>query len=114
MLDYLKALRTKYLKFWPLTELLEKMMADIAQIQADVAALQDAGAAAANELQDLADTVAQLREAGADNISDADLEQLHDNLQSVTTSLTAATQSAQTQSEPPAAPPVDPPHPEQV
>ena len=97
MRDYLKALRAKYLKFWPLTELLEKMMADIEQIQADIAALQDAEAAAANELQDLADLISQLREAGASAVTDAQLEQLHDSLQSVTTQLTAATQSAQTQ-----------------
>lgn len=105
MRDYLRALRAKYLKFWPLTELLEKMMADIEQIKADVAALQDAGAAAANELQALVDTVAALKEGGANAVTDEQLANLHDNLQSVTTALTAATQSAQTE--------VAPPHPEQ-
>jgi multidrug resistance efflux pump len=92
MRSYLKALREKYLWFWPLTDLLEKMMADIAQIQADVKALQDAEAAAANELQALADSVAELQ-AGA--VSQEQIENLHDSLQSVTTSLVAATQSAQ-------------------
>ena len=106
MIEYLRALRTKFLPLWNLTEILEKMMADIAQIQADVAALQDAGAAAANELQTLVDTVTSLREAGASAVTDEQLDALHDNLQSVTTALTAATQSAQTETEPP--------HPEQV
>lgn len=80
-------------------------MADIEQIKADVAALQDAGAAAANELQALVDTVAALKEAGPGAVTEDQLNALHDNLQSVTTALTAATQSAQTQ--------VEPPHPEQ-
>jgi uncharacterized coiled-coil protein SlyX len=98
MLDYLKALRTKYLKFWPLTDLLEKMMADIAQIQADIAALQDASAAAANELEDLTGIIAELQ--AGQTLTPEQLDALHDSLQSVTTSLTAATQAAD-QAEPP-------------
>jgi hypothetical protein len=102
MLDYLKTLRGKYLKFWPLTELLEKMMADIAQIQADVAALKDAEAAAADELEKLANLLGSLQ---AGQVTQAQLDELHDNLQSVTTQLVAATQSAQA---------AEPPHPEQT
>jgi uncharacterized coiled-coil protein SlyX len=98
MLDYLKTLRARYLQFWPLTDLLEKIMADIAQIKADVAALQDAQAAAANELESLTNIIAQLQ-AGTP-VSEEQLEALHESLQSVTTSLTAATQAARS-AEPP-------------
>jgi hypothetical protein len=81
--------------FWPVLDILETMMTDISQIQADVAALQDAEAAAADELATLASQVNAMREAGANNVSDEDLAQLHDNLQSVTSALTLATESAQ-------------------
>lgn len=104
MPQQLKAMYEKL--WWPLTDRLEKIMADLTQIQNDVAALKDAQAAAADELEALANQVNDLRNAGADNVSDEDLATLHDNLQSVTTALTAATQSARTST--------DPPHPEQV
>lgn len=97
MLDYLRTLRTKYLKFWPLTNLLEAMMADIEQIKADVKALQDAQAAAADELEDLTNIVAELQ---AGTVTQAQLDNLHESLQSVTSQLTAATQAAD-QAEPP-------------
>lgn len=105
VLEYLRSLRARYMQFWPLTDLLEKMMADIEQIKADVAALQDAEAAAASELGQLADLVTAMRQSGAAAVTDEQLAELHDSLQSVTTALTAATQSAQTETEPP--------HPEQ-
>jgi hypothetical protein len=100
--DYLRQLRARYLQFWPLTDLLEKMMADIAQIQADIAALKDAEAAAANELETLANLITTMQ---AGTVTQAQLDEIHDSLQSVTTQLTAATQAAQT---------AEPPHPAQV
>jgi multidrug resistance efflux pump len=97
MLDYLKQLRARYMQFWPLTDLLEKMMADIAQIQADIAALKDAEAAAADELERLANLLTSMQ---AGTVTQAQLDEIHDSLQSVTTQLTAATQAAMA-SEPP-------------
>jgi hypothetical protein len=83
-------------------------MADVEQIRADITALQDAEAAASGELQTLADQVAALRQAGASNITDADLEQLHENIQAVTSGLVAATQQAQESANPaPPSPPED-------
>ena len=74
-------------------------MADVEQIKADIAELQAAEAAAVTELQTLADQVQALKEAGADNVSQADLDQLHDNIQAVTSSLASATQAAQSSTE---------------
>ena len=70
-------------------------MADVEQIKSDIEALQAAEADAVEELQTLADQVAALKDAGASNVSDADLEQLHNNIQAVTSGLRAGVQSAQ-------------------
>jgi multidrug resistance efflux pump len=102
---YLHTLRRRRLYLWPLTQILEEVMADIAQIQADITALQNAEHAAVAELQTLADQVASL-EAGA--VTAEQLDALHDNLQSVTSSLVAATQSAQAEVPHPDQEPVDP------
>lgn len=80
---------------WFLTYILERLMADVAQIKQDITDLQGAQAGAVNELQTLADQVAQLQSAGADAITDAQLEELHNNLQSVTSALSQATSEAQ-------------------
>jgi hypothetical protein len=79
-------------------------MADIAQIQSDIVALQNAEHAAVTELQALADMVASL-EAGT--ITTEQLNELHDNLQSVTSSLVAATQSAQAEAGQPTPTPLE-------
>jgi type II secretory pathway component PulM len=89
---YLHTLRRRRLYLWPLTTILEDLMADITQIQSDITALQNAEHAAVAELQALADMVASL-EAG--NVTAEQLDELHGNLQAVTSGLVAATQSAQ-------------------
>jgi uncharacterized coiled-coil protein SlyX len=101
-MEYLRSLRSKWLDLWNLTTIVEDMMATIDQIQADVAALQDASAAAANELEDLTNIISELQ-AGVP-VTEEQLNNLHDSLQSVTTQLTAATQAAD-ESEPPHAAP---------
>ena len=70
-------------------------MADVEQIKSDIEALQAAEADAVEELQTLADQVQALKDAGASNVSDADLEQLHDNIQAVTSGLRSGVQAAQ-------------------
>ena len=70
-------------------------MADVEQIKSDIEALQAAEADAVEELQTLADQVEALKNAGASNVSDAVLEQLHENIQAVTTGLRAGVQAAQ-------------------
>src|SRR5215469_12346958 len=103
-IEYLRTLRFKELDLWPLSIILENVLATLDQIQADIAALQDASAAAATELQQLADQVSQLQ---AGQVTQAQIDNLHDSLQSVTSSLVSATQSAQTQTEPPVVTPFD-------
>ena len=77
-------------------------MADITQIQADIAALEAAQAAASTELRELADMVSTLQ---ASTVTDEQLSELHDKLAAVTSSLVDATQDAEVQS--------GQPHPEQ-
>lgn len=67
-------------------------MADEAQILADVAALQAASAAAADQIATLTDQVLAL-EAGA--ITDEQLENLHIALADVTSELVAAVEASQ-------------------
>jgi len=82
-------------------ELVESNMVDISKLQSDVTALQQAGQAAATELGDLVTQVQQLQEAGADNITQADIDSLVSSVEGVTSSLTAAVGTA---SAPPATP----------
>jgi hypothetical protein len=93
------------MRLWKLTEYVETMMADIAQIQADVAALQDAGAVAAQELQQLTDMV-QTLQAGA--VTQEQLDNLHESLQGVTTKLVDAANAADAGAGPPVVNPEDP------
>lgn len=71
-------------------------MADLSQLQADVQALQQAGAAAAQELAALADLVSQLQSqvqtGGA--VSQADIDTLAQSVSAVSTALASATQAA--------------------
>lgn len=69
-------------------------MADVEQIKQDIADLQAAESGAVSELEALADQVAQLKDAGASAVTDDQLEELHNNLQAVTSGLVEATQSA--------------------
>lgn len=66
-------------------------MADIDQILEDVAALQDASAAAADQIADLTDRVLELT---AGNITDDQLEALHNALAAVTHELVAAVEAS--------------------
>lgn len=77
-------------------QLLEVIFVDLSQLQSDVQELQQAGAAAANELTTLAGQVAQLQAAGPGNITQADLDSLGQSVQGVTQALKTATSSAET------------------
>lgn len=78
------------------------IMADVEQIKTDIAALQQAQAAASAELGELANMVETLQ---AGTVTQDQLDALHDRLAAVTSSLVSSVQDAEIQS--------GQPHPEQ-
>ena len=87
----------------PLINLVEDLMADIAQIQADIQALQAAQADASAELQQLADTVVSLQDSiqSGTPVTQAQLDNLSTAVQGVTSALRASIDQADSTVGPP-------------
>ena len=87
----------------PLINLVEDLMADIAQIQADIQALQAAQADASAELQQLADTVVSLQDSiqSGTPVTQEQLDNLSTAVQGVTSALRASIDQADSTVGPP-------------
>lgn len=67
---------------------------DLSALQAAVAEAQNAGAAAATEIQSLSQQVIALHSNGPENVTQADLDSLAANVHAIATTLTTAKQTA--------------------
>ena len=95
--------------FIPLINLVEDLMADIAQIQADIQALQAAQADASAELQQLADTVVSLQDSIQSGVpvTQEQLDNLSTAVQGVTSALRASIDTADSTVGPPQVNPLE-------